>query len=389
MSKLIEKTKIAIALYARFPTEMAYGNHVIQIAKAFTKNNCEVNIYYPETYNSKTLDVSPEVFYGVLENVKYIMVKNRDITSYKIYDLLPKVLRKLFFSVNTLIWSRKLRKNNNEQFLWSTNPNILSVAQKFFTNIIYEKHGEAKYIQKISISRLKKNKNALLIGVTKESFKQLSKNFSKTLYLPNGVDEELFFPKQNTNGDEITIGYLGMLETYGVDKGVLDAVVKIDELNSQYSINTKIIGGPKNKLNEIKTFVSNSKYKDKYYIDDFISHKDVPSFISQFDIGIVPYPDSKHMSKYASPMKIFEMAACGVPILASNIQSHIELDDLSLGIIYFEHGNFLDFTNKLEMLITSESLRKELSNKSLENIKNLFWKIRIEKILSSARSSTG
>ena len=389
MSKLIEKTKIAIALYARFPTEMAYGNHVIQIAKAFTKNNCEVNIYYPETYNSKTLDVSPEVFYGVLENVKYIMVKNRDITSYKIYDLLPKVLRKLFFSVNTLIWSRKLRKNNNEQFLWSTNPNILSVAQKFFTNIIYEKHGEAKYIQKISISRLKKNKNALLIGVTKESFKQLSKNFSKTLYLPNGVDEELFFPKQNTNGDEITIGYLGMLETYGVDKGVLDAVVKIDELNSQYSINTKIIGGPKNKLNEIKTFVSNSRYKDKYYIDDFISHKDVPSFISQFDIGIVPYPDSKHMSKYASPMKIFEMAACGVPILASNIQSHIELDDLNLGIIYFEHGNFLDFTNKLEMLITSESLRKELSNKSLENIKNLFWKIRIEKILSCARSSTG
>ena len=389
MSKLNEKTKIAIALYARFPTEMAYGNHVIQIAKAFTKNNCEVNIYYPETYNSKTLDVSPEVFYGVLENVKYIMVKNRDITSYKIYDLLPKVLRKLFFSVNTLIWSRKLRKNNNEQFLWSTNPNILSVAQKFFTNIIYEKHGEAKYIQKISISRLKNNKNALLIGVTKESFKQLSKNFSKTLYLPNGVDEELFFPQQTTNGDEITIGYLGMLETYGVDKGVLDAVVKIEELNSQYSINTKIIGGPKNKLNEIKTLVSNSRYKDKYYIDDFVSHKDVPSFISQFDIGIVPYPDSKHMSKYASPMKIFEMAACGVPILASNIQSHMELDDLDLGIIYFEHGNFLDFSNKLEMLITSESLRKELSNKSLGNIKNLFWKIRIEKILSSARSSTG
>ena len=67
---------------------------------------------------------------------------------------------------------------------------------------------------------------------------------------------------------------------------------------------------------------------------------------------------------FPSPMKIFEMAACGVPILASNIQSHIELDDLNLGIIYFEHGNFLDFTNKLEMLITSESLRKELSNKS-------------------------
>ena len=88
-------------------------------------------------------------------------------------------------------------------------------------------------------------------------------NFQKILaklYLPNGVDKELF-SKQNTNGDEIAIGYLGMLETYGVDKGVLEAVIKIDELNSQYTINTKIIGGPKNKLNEIKTFVSNSNIK--------------------------------------------------------------------------------------------------------------------------------
>ena len=70
---------------------------------------------------------------------------------------------------------KKAKKNNNEQFLWSTNPNILSVAQKFFTNIIYEKHGEAKYIQKISISRLKKNKNALLTGVTKERLNNFQK----------------------------------------------------------------------------------------------------------------------------------------------------------------------------------------------------------------------
>ena len=60
-----------------------------------------------------------------------------------------------------------------------------------------------------------------------------------------------------------------------------------------------------------------------------------------------------------------------LPAVFQSLQifNHIELDDLNLGIIYFEHGNFLDFTNKLEMLITSESLRKELSNKSLENIK--------------------
>ena len=36
LSALSPKVDVAIALYARFPTEMAYGNHVIQI-KAFQK----------------------------------------------------------------------------------------------------------------------------------------------------------------------------------------------------------------------------------------------------------------------------------------------------------------------------------------------------------------
>ena len=43
-----------------------------------------------------------------------------------------------------------------------------------------------------------------------------------------------------------------MLETYGVDKGVLESVKKIDNLNNKYFLNTKVIGGPEHKLQEIK-----------------------------------------------------------------------------------------------------------------------------------------
>ena len=82
-------------------------------------------------------------------------------------------------------------------------------------------------------------------------------------------------------------------------------------------------------------------------------------------------------------------AACGVPILASDINSHRELEDLNLGIIYFEHNNFYDFSKKLEELISNDSLRSELSDKSLLRIKKLFWSKRIYRILESARSSNG
>ena len=389
LSELSDRKDIAIALYARFPTEMAYGNHIIQIAKAFSKNNCNVNIYYPKTYNSKTLNETPEEYYGQIRNVNYVMIDNRDITSYKIYNLLPSIFKKLLFSLSTFMWAKKLKNNQGEAIIWSTNPNILYIAQKFFDKIIYEKHGEAKYIQKFSISKIKKNKNSLLVGVTQESFNELFGSINQPLYLPNGVDEGLFKVLDVNKNENITIGYLGMLETYGIDKGVLESVKKIDNLNNKYFLNTKVIGGPEDKLQEIKDYVDTSKFKDRYFISSVVPHKEVPNLLNQFDIGIVPYPDNQHMTKYASPMKIFEMAACGVPILASDINSHKELEDFKLGILYFEHNNFYDFSMKLEELITNDSLRSELSNKSLLNIDKLFWSKRIYTILKSARSSTG
>ena len=389
LSELSDRKDIAIALYARFPTEMAYGNHVIQIAKAFSKNNCNVNIYYPKTYNSKTLKETPEEYYGQIRNVNYVMIDNRDITSYKIYNLLPSILKKLLFSLSTFMWAKKLKNNQGETIVWSTNPNILYIAQKFFDKIIYEKHGEAKYIQKFSISKIKKNKNSLLVGVTQESFNELFGSINQPLYLPNGVDEDLFKVLNVDKNENITIGYLGMLETYGVDKGVLESVKKIDNLNNKYFLNTQVIGGPEHKLQELKHYVDTSKFKDRYFISSVVPHKEVPNLLNQFDIGIVPYPDNQHMTKYASPMKIFEMAACGVPILASDINSHKELKDFKLGILYFEHNNFYDFSIKLEELITNDSLRSELSRKSLLNIDKLFWSKRIYTILQSARSSTG
>ena len=389
LSELSDRKDIAIALYARFPTEMAYGNHVIQIAKAFSKNNCNVNIYYPKTYNSKTLKETPEEYYGQIRNVNYVMIDNRDITSYKIYNLLPSILKKLLFSLSTFMWAKKLKNNQGETIIWSTNPNILYIAQKFFDKIIYEKHGEAKYIQKFSISKIKKNKNSLLVGVTQESFNELFGSINQPLYLPNGVDEDLFKVLNVDKNENITIGYLGMLETYGVDKGVLESVKKIDNLNNKYFLNTKVIGGPEHKLQELKHYIDTSKFKDRYFISSVVPHKEVPNLLNQFDIGIVPYPDNQHMTKYASPMKIFEMAACGVPILASDINSHKELKDFKLGILYFEHNNFYDFSIKLEELITNDSLRSELSRKSLLNIDKLFWSKRIYTILQSARSSTG
>ena len=381
--------KVAVITFARFPSEMAYGIHLVQIAKSFVENNCDVNVYYPKTYNSKTISEQPGDYYKVSDNINFKEIGNTDITSYKIYSLAPKVLQKFAYSINTFIWGYKVKKSlENEDFLWSTNPNLILILKKLFKKSFYEKHGEAKYIQKFSISKLKKDKNVQMIGITKKSYEELSDSINPPIYLPLGVDRQLFFPK-HLKTSHLTIGYVGMLETHNVDKGVLNACKEIVKINNDFETKTIIVGGPNKKLEEIKKFVEVNSMSSYFEINEFVPHEEVPEIISKFDIGIVPYPNNKHMSLYASPMKIFELASCGVPILASDIESHIELESLNLGIVYFDHQNFDDFNEKLINLIKDEKLRADLTEKSLNNIDKLSFVNRAKEMLLSACGSTG
>ncbi len=381
--------KIAIITYARFPSEMAYGNHLIQIANSFVENGFNVSIYYPKTYNTKTIYERPEKYYEVKKEIEFKEINNFDITSYSIYNFLPSILRKIIYSLNTFIWSIKLKKYfNGESYVWSTNPNILLTVKKFFDITIYEKHGVARFIQKFSISRLKKDENVYLIAVTKQSLNDLSRAINEPLYLPNGVDRELFKPGVLKN-EMIKIGYIGFLETYGIDKGVLSSVKEIAEINNKLTTNTLIVGGPQKKLDEITDYIEKINQKENFTIKDFVPHTKVPKLISNLNIGIVPYPNEEHMSLYASPLKIFEFASCGVPVLLSNIKSHLELVEFDLGLEFFQHDDFDDFRNKLESLILDHGLRTELSKKSLDNIDKLSWSSRTKEIITSVRSSNG
>ena len=381
--------KVALITFARFPSEMAYGIHLVQIAKSFVENNCDVNVYYPKTYNLKTINELPSDYYKVNSDINFKEIKNIDITSYKIYRIAPKILQKLAFSINTFIWGYKVRKNlDNEDFLWSTNPNLILVLKNLFKKSFYEKHGEAKYIQKFSISKLKRDKNVQMIGITNKSYEELSDSINPPIYLPLGVDKKIFFPR-NLETSDLTIGYVGMLETHNVDKGVLDACKEIIKINNDFETKTIIVGGPNKKLEEIRKFVEINNKSSYFEINEFVPHEKVPEIISRFDIGIVPYPNNKHMNLYASPMKIFELASCGVPILASDIESHLELESLNLGIVYFDNQNFDDFNEKLINLIEDEKLRSELTKKSLTNIDKLSFVNRAKEMLNSACGSTG
>ena len=381
---------IGIIVYGRFPTEKAYGSHVIDIADGFLENNCNVNVFYSKTSNKKTLEVSPQEYYEN-KQINFIEVKNYDFTKLFFYNFIPNFIQKIFWTLGAYYWSKSLKNSlENIDTLWSTNPNLLINHASSKKNIIYEKHGAGKLIQKYVVKKLSKYENVFFVGTSKTSFEELS-DFSpnNTIHLTNGVNLNLYKEDiSREKNEKLNIGYIGMLETYGEDKGVKKAFLELKNIAKDYDFKLTLIGGPKEKIDEIV-----EEFKDtnlELFYKYKIPKNQVPKYIKELDIGIVPYPNEFHMANYASPLKIFEYAAGNAAILSSDIKSNLELNDTQLGITYFKAGDYSDFNEKMTKLILDDNFRNSLIENSKKNINNYSLKNRIELLINfCVRSSIG
>jgi glycosyltransferase involved in cell wall biosynthesis len=348
--------KIFLLVYGRFPTEKAYGIHAVNQAKSFSDLGYEVILCYPATNNIMTINKSPEDYYEKKFNFHVNKVEFRDITSSKYFKYLPDTLKKILWLIRSYQWSKLLKKDIVNGVVWATNPISLYPHRKS-NNLIFEQHGQAKYIQRFFIYLLKKH-NSIFVGTTKYSYINLKKINRNSILLPNAVDTELFKPKNTSVTSNLVVGYAGMLETYDVDKGVFKSVEAILSLLEEINFNIVIIGGPENKLHEIRKLVAKSKYKNNFTFKDRMSQSNLANEISNFDIGLVPYPKNTHMNKFASPLKIFEYLASGVVCLASDLESHTDIK--FEGMNYFKNGDFNDFKKELKSLLSNpESLKEQ------------------------------
>ena len=373
------KEKVSIIVYGRMPTEKAYGIHALNQAKSFNNLGYEVELIYPSTKNKYTINQTIEEYYDEIFDFKVIEKENFDITGIKIFNFFPNFLKKFLWLFSSYVWAKSLKNIVADSIIWSTNPVICWVL-KDSRKIIFEKHGEGKRAQKLFINKLKSN-NFFLIGTTKTSFEELKNVNSQSIYLTNGVDINRFYPSKN-HSSEIIVGYAGMLETYGFDKGMLSTVTEMLKVMDDTNFKVVIIGGPEYKINEIKNIVNQSTHIDNFKFISRLPQNQLAEKIRQFDIGLVPYPKNTHMNLYASPLKIFEYMASGVIPLVSDLTAHkeINLD----GIVYYEQDSIESFENALKGLLNKETIinkKKEVLNQ----ITKISLDYRSEKIIEFLR----
>jgi len=211
----------------------------------------------------------------------------------------------------------------------------------------------------------------------------------KIFVIPNGVDPEKFYPFGKTKSiidkyklkDFVVIGFVGSFHYWhGIDN-LIDLIKRV--LSKYDNVCFLLIG--KGALNDEIEQVINEHIKSKVILLGYVSHKDVPKYLSIIDIAIAPYPKMEFF--YFSPLKIFEYMASGKAVVSSKIgQIGRIIKDGENGLL-FEPDNKEELFSKVSQLIENEEMRKKLGGQARASvINNYTWKVNAKSIFDICNS---
>jgi glycosyltransferase involved in cell wall biosynthesis len=182
----------------------------------------------------------------------------------------------------------------------------------------------------------------------------------KSVVIPNGVDlSNIPKLKKDPRYDFVYIGYLSQTH------GVMDLVKTIKKLNKDYKeIKLALLGsGPLEE--EVKQFIIDNRLGNNIFLIGKLSHKKTLEFlVKNCLVGIASYNKSEGWTKYASPLKVKEYLACGLPVVTSDVPEVAnDIKKAKMGYVYKNK-------NQLYKNLCSFAKDKNLPVKFRKNIAN-------------------
>jgi len=131
----------------------------------------------------------------------------------------------------------------------------------------------------------------------------------KTVFIPHGVDLQIFTPKIATkNKDVFTLGCMGVI---GPNKNQLFILQLLTSLpkNIVVSFYGKVDETYHQKL---LSFVAENQLTNRVSFNDFVTNTKIPEVLASFDLAVLT------SKQEGLPLSVIEALACGVPVIASD-----------------------------------------------------------------------
>ena len=212
--------------------------------------------------------------------------------------------------------------------------------------------------------------------------------------VPNGADTQIFYPMNKDEckkelGLRLDINYIIFVGTLAPWQGLeylIDAAPDIysDRSNIEYII----VGGGSNEK-KLKNQVE-KLYMDKlfHFVGIKQLHK-IPKYICSADLCVAPFITERNMRIGLSPLKIFEYAACGKPVIASRINGLEFIENEKIGVLV-EPENSKALAHAIIQLINDEAQLASFNETSRALIESKYsWQLTGRKTIEICKSTIG
>ena len=160
----------------------------------------------------------------------------------------------------------------------------------------------------------------------------------------------------------------------------IDVIKKLSSLSSSFNF---YLYGKRNE--EIENFPQNVK------IFNFQKYKNIPKFIKKADVLLMPYQSkvsinsinfNDDISKFISPLKMFEYLGTGTPIISSELKVLKEiLVHRKNAYLVKNYDDPFSWKKALDEVSSDKKLRKTMYTNSLKTASKYTWDLRVKKII--------
>lgn len=344
--------KICYLANTAIPSSNASAIQIVKMCEAFSelKNNVKL--------------ITTNVSNGNIFNFYKVKTKF-NIKKLKYFKKFPLGINFYLFSILSIIESIKFK------------PDIY-ITRNFFTcfllvlikkKIILELHHDLKTESRI-VRFIVKNFNFLnsknlvkLIAITNyvkdDYIRKYSIKTNKVIVLPSGssIKENYKYIAKNK---KLNIGYFGSLyKSRGLE--LIIKLAKIDPKNNYH-----IYGNKK----QIKLSVSKKSEKN-LYLNDYVAYKKIPKILLNMDLLLMPYTSSitvagdvGDITKYTSPLKLFDYLSVGRPIICSDFDVLKEIVSENKNVIFVKNYQNIYAWKKEITKLTNQSEKMKIISKN-------------------------
>ena len=372
--------KILYISNSTIPSRTANSIHVIKMCHAFANNGHEVILLAPDKkkkYEKKVKDIYE--YYGVKKN---FIIK-------KLWY--PNIKGGAFFYTLAIFFYLIINKNFNlvyGRFIYGC-----CIASLLKNETIYESHApiyeETKYGLRF-FNQLVKSRYFKKLVVISQVLKDIYLengflNNKKIQVAHDGADEVLNFNSTiDLLGDanNFKVGYVGHLYKGKGIEIVASIAGKVKD-----DVEFHIIGGNEQDINIWKKSINNRNV----FFYGYVPHKEVGNYINALDVCLLPNQKvifasgakstGMNLSKFTSPLKVFEYMSHKKPIIASNLPVLKEVLNEKNSILV-NCDNITEWINAIEKLKSPKN-RDMIANQALCDFNNYTWKNRVLRLMNN------